>query len=174
MSGQRPRPKTCRLQPNSPAGRPSRPARSPDLSACWGQVAGQGAALRTEAADVELDYLELEGYGPFRDRVRYRLGARGVRVVSGCNEDDAGADSNGAGKSALVMAPLWALTVPLSAKQCSMPRDSVYVYRGHNLTWQLCCRTRWCIAQKTGVRARMHCSSAAIAARAGMLAHICS
>lgn len=43
-------------------------------------------------------------------RVRYPLGGRGVRVVSGRNEDDAGADSNGAGKSALVMAPLWALT----------------------------------------------------------------
>jgi hypothetical protein len=30
--------------------------------------------------------------------------------VTGCNEDEAAADSNGAGKSALVMAPLWALT----------------------------------------------------------------
>jgi hypothetical protein len=99
----------------APGDRPGRRAGTPELSACRGQVAGQGATLRHEAADVELEYLELEGYGPFRDRVRYRLGARGVRVVSGCNEDDAGADSNGAGKSALVMAPLWALTVRLSA-----------------------------------------------------------
>ena len=42
--------------------------------------------------------------------MRYGLGGRGVRVVTGRNEDDDGAASNGAGKSALVMAPLWALT----------------------------------------------------------------
>ena len=59
---------------------------------------------------MQFDALEVEGYGPFRDAVRYPLAARGVRVVCGRNEDDAGADSNGAGKSALVMAPLWALT----------------------------------------------------------------
>ena len=70
-------------------------------------MAGQGQALRHEPADVELKALELEGYGPFTDTVRYPLAACGVRVVSGRNEDDAGADSNGAGKSALVMAPLW-------------------------------------------------------------------
>ena len=44
-----------------------------------------------------------------RECTRYELGARGVRVISGRNEDDDGAASNGAGKSALVMAPLWAL-----------------------------------------------------------------
>ena len=30
--------------------------------------------------------------------------------MTGRNEDDQGSESNGAGKSALVMAPLWALT----------------------------------------------------------------
>ena len=45
-----------------------------------------------------------------RDLTRYDLASRGVRVISGRNEDDEGAASNGAGKSALVMAPLWALT----------------------------------------------------------------
>ena len=40
----------------------------------------------------------------------YPLDSRGRRVVTGRNADDAGSASNGAGKSALVMAPLWALT----------------------------------------------------------------
>ena len=40
----------------------------------------------------------------------YPLQAGSLRVVSGRNDDEAAADSNGAGKSALVMAPLWALT----------------------------------------------------------------
>ena len=42
--------------------------------------------------------------------MEYDLGSRGLRVVSGRNEDDTGTDSNGAGKSALVMAALWCLT----------------------------------------------------------------
>lgn len=45
-----------------------------------------------------------------RDEVTYKLGDRGLRVVTGKNKDDTAADSNGAGKSALVMAPLWAIT----------------------------------------------------------------
>ena len=40
----------------------------------------------------------------------YSLANRGFCVVTGRNEDDLGSESNGAGKSALVMAPLWALT----------------------------------------------------------------
>jgi hypothetical protein len=45
-----------------------------------------------------------------RDKSRYELKGRGVRVISGRSEDVDAADSNGAGKSALVMAPAWALT----------------------------------------------------------------
>lgn len=45
-----------------------------------------------------------------RDATAYPLHQRSLRVVSGRNCDEAAADSNGAGKSALVMAPLWALT----------------------------------------------------------------
>lgn len=45
-----------------------------------------------------------------RDKAVYELGSRGVRVVSGRSEDTQAADSNGAGKSALVMAPGWALS----------------------------------------------------------------
>lgn len=45
-----------------------------------------------------------------RDEVSYDLGQRGLRVITGKNNDDPASDSNGAGKSALVMAPLWAIT----------------------------------------------------------------
>ena len=40
----------------------------------------------------------------------YDLAGRGVRMVSGRSQDSDAADSNGAGKSALVMAPSWALS----------------------------------------------------------------
>ncbi len=40
----------------------------------------------------------------------YPLSNRGLRVVSGRNADEPGADSNGSGKTSLVTAPLWALT----------------------------------------------------------------
>ncbi len=42
--------------------------------------------------------------------MRYGLQERGIRVITGSNLDDDGSQSNGAGKSVLVMAPLWALT----------------------------------------------------------------
>ena len=45
-----------------------------------------------------------------RDKVHYELDNQGIRVVSGSNLDDDGSLSNGAGKSALVMSALWALT----------------------------------------------------------------
>ena len=45
-----------------------------------------------------------------RESTVYPLGSRGLRVVSGRNADDSGADSNGTGKSSLVMAALWCLT----------------------------------------------------------------
>ena len=45
-----------------------------------------------------------------RQACTYNLSRRGFCVVTGRNEDDNGSESNGSGKSALVMAPLWALT----------------------------------------------------------------
>ncbi|KAL3137671.1 hypothetical protein ABBQ38_004946 [Trebouxia sp. C0009 RCD-2024] len=71
---------------------------------------GQGAELKHQAAVIQFDQLQLEGYGPFREACTYDLTQRGFCVVTGRNEDDQGSESNGAGKSALVMAPLWALT----------------------------------------------------------------
>ncbi len=45
-----------------------------------------------------------------RERIDYQLDNAGIRVISGINLDDDGSLSNGAGKSALVMSALWALT----------------------------------------------------------------
>ena len=45
-----------------------------------------------------------------REEASFELQDRGLRVITGCNNDDLASDSNGAGKSALVMAPLWAIT----------------------------------------------------------------
>eukprot|EP00198_Chlamydomonas_reinhardtii_P009727 XP_001699064.1 predicted protein [Chlamydomonas reinhardtii] len=46
----------------------------------------------------------------------YPLSSRGLRVVVGENRDEPGADSNGAGKTSLVAAPLWALTGDVLAR----------------------------------------------------------
>jgi len=70
---------------------------------CWRCVVASTVNLR-------LDEVLVEGYGPFRSATVYPLRARGLRIVSGLNEDSSGSDSNGAGKTSLVMAPLWALT----------------------------------------------------------------
>lgn len=64
---------------------------------------------RIQHVNVIFDTIKLEGYGPFK-KSEYQLSGRGVRVITGKNEDDASTDSNGAGKTALVMAALWALT----------------------------------------------------------------
>ena len=54
----------------------------------------------------------------FREPVRYRLGDRGLVVVTGQVQGsaEAGLESNGAGKTALMMAPLWALTGGVDAR----------------------------------------------------------
>ncbi|KAK9809017.1 hypothetical protein WJX72_007974 [[Myrmecia] bisecta] len=61
-------------------------------------------------AIVIFQRVTLKGFGSFRDEAVYELHERGVRAVTGRNMDDEGTDSNGAGKSALMLAPLWALT----------------------------------------------------------------
>lgn len=62
------------------------------------------------ATTINLDLVEIEGFGPFRDKVEYQLSSEGVRVICGDNMDDPNSQSNGAGKSMLVVAPLWAIT----------------------------------------------------------------
>uniref|UniRef100_A0A061SMF6 Calcineurin-like phosphoesterase domain-containing protein n=1 Tax=Tetraselmis sp. GSL018 TaxID=582737 RepID=A0A061SMF6_9CHLO len=73
------------------------------------KLEGGGTRLAARSIRLDLHNLELRGFGPFADPVTYRLGGRGVRVVVGSNLEESGADSNGAGKTALVMAPLWVL-----------------------------------------------------------------
>ncbi|KAK9812526.1 hypothetical protein WJX73_005975 [Symbiochloris irregularis] len=60
--------------------------------------------------ELDLHILSISGYGPFREEATYELQGRGLRVITGQNLDDPASASNGAGKSALVMAPLWAIT----------------------------------------------------------------
>ncbi len=55
----------------------------------------------------------------------YPLQGRSLRLVTGRNEDEAAADSNGAGKTALVMAPLWALTGRSDARSEARQRANV-------------------------------------------------
>lgn len=69
---------------------------------------GGGGGTQTQ---LQLDRWEMEGFGPYRSPQVYDLSSRvGLRAVTGQNVDDDGAESNGAGKSSLVMAPFWALT----------------------------------------------------------------
>ncbi len=60
---------------------------------------------------LELHSVAVEGFGPFVTRVEYPLAARGVVAVTGRNEDDPSAASNGAGKTSLLTALLWAFKV---------------------------------------------------------------
>lgn len=74
---------------------------------------------------LSLTAVEIEGYFSFIDSQRYELQDRGLVVVTGQIQSPAGeaskpadgaAESNGAGKTALVMAPLWALTGDVDAR----------------------------------------------------------
>ncbi|BBN06555.1 hypothetical protein MPTK1_3g22150 [Marchantia polymorpha subsp. ruderalis] len=67
-----------------------------------------------------LENVDIQGFGPFLEPVKYPLSQRGIRVVCGRNMDSVGADSNGAGKSTLVMAPLWALSGSTDPRPDSM------------------------------------------------------
>eukprot|EP00873_Tetraselmis_striata_P041002 jgi/Tetstr1/461266/TSEL_006393.t1 len=68
---------------------------------------GVGASPQLE---LQLDSMRIAGFGPFAAPVEYQLKGRGLQVLVGRNLDDEAADSNGAGKTALAMAPLWVLT----------------------------------------------------------------
>ncbi|KAJ7549384.1 hypothetical protein O6H91_07G051300 [Diphasiastrum complanatum] len=67
-----------------------------------------------------LQNVEIEGFGPYLEPVNFPLARRGIRVICGKNMDSAGADSNGTGKSTLVMAPLWVLTGSTDPRPGSM------------------------------------------------------
>lgn len=70
------------------------------------------AADRRAPVHIIFDRVVVRGFGPFLTEISYPLRERGVRLVTGCKGSSGkdGAGSNGAGKTALVMAPLWALS----------------------------------------------------------------
>ena len=93
-----------------------------------GKSSSAAAELRYhQHRQVSLSFsaVELEGYFSFIEPQRYDLQDRGLVVVTGQIQSAAGeaskpadgaAESNGAGKTALVMAPLWALTGDVDAR----------------------------------------------------------
>lgn len=58
---------------------------------------------------MRLDWVELDGFGCFRDPVTYPLSHRGLVLLTGENRDDRTSTSNGSGKTTLLMAALWCL-----------------------------------------------------------------
>jgi AAA domain len=79
-----------------------------------------GTAAHPPTVALAFTSVELEGYFSFHDPVTYDLSNRGLVVVTGRVEGGpevaGGVDSNGAGKTALVMAPLWAITGEVDAR----------------------------------------------------------
>jgi len=81
---------------------------------------------------VEFHSVELEGYFSFKDKTTYPLDNRGLTVITG-NVDgpaDGGMESNGAGKTALVMAALWAATGCVDARADSATTATASNARG--------------------------------------------
>jgi ABC-type dipeptide/oligopeptide/nickel transport system ATPase component len=81
---------------------------------------------------VEFHSVELEGYFSFKDKTTYPLDNRGLTVITG-NVDgpaDDGMESNGAGKTALVMAALWAATGCVDARADSATTATASNARG--------------------------------------------
>ncbi|CAI5936410.1 unnamed protein product [Closterium sp. NIES-65] len=74
--------------------------------------------MHSTSAHVCLDAVHLSGFGPFLAPTTYPLAARGIVLLCGRNEVAGGAagDSNGAGKTSLAMAALWALTGSMDAR----------------------------------------------------------
>jgi DNA repair exonuclease SbcCD ATPase subunit len=96
------------------------------LSQISRQLGGSSYQHRTQRqVSLSFSAVELEGYFSFIQPQRYELQDRGLVVVTGQIQTAAGeaskpadgaAESNGAGKTALVMAPLWALTGDVDAR----------------------------------------------------------
>ncbi|GFH17134.1 metallophos domain-containing protein, partial [Haematococcus lacustris] len=78
-----------------------------EISLAVAESGARGESSRRHTL-LTLAGVTIEGYGPFRQAQTYTLADKGLRALTGRNEDDGGASSNGAGKSSLVSAPLWA------------------------------------------------------------------
>ena len=88
-----------------------------------------------------------------RDTVTYDLRQRGVCVLSGRNEDDAGAESNGSGKSSLAMSALWAITGKSDARMevgCQRSCSAYWYEKGkrHGLKGQKSCVATWMLLEQ--------------------------
>lgn len=83
----------------------------PCFSAVPNQALGARASEVPPHSRLVLQNVTVEGFGPFKTPVSYPLADRGVVAVTGRNEDDAAAVSNGAGKTSLLTALLWAFKV---------------------------------------------------------------
>lgn len=81
---------------------------------------------------VEFHSVELEGYFSFKDKTIYPLDNRGLTVITGKVDGPAegGMESNGAGKTALVMAALWAATGCVDARADSATTATASNARG--------------------------------------------
>lgn len=75
-------------------------------------ITGGGNAKDGASRSIEFLAVEVEGYFSFKNKCRYNLADKGLVIVTGEVDSplDAGIESNGAGKTALVMAPLWAVS----------------------------------------------------------------
>jgi hypothetical protein len=69
------------------------------------------------ATHLEFTSLKVAGFGPFLEPTLYPLDGRGVTVISGDNRDDDSSQSNGAGKTSLVSALLWAFKVRVAGQR---------------------------------------------------------
>ena len=74
-----------------------------------GALRSNGSASGASSVDLKLYDVSIRNFGPFREEQRYPLGGRGLVWVRGRVEAQAGG-GNGAGKSSLFSAVLWALT----------------------------------------------------------------
>jgi len=78
-------------------------------------VAADKAGVERGSVHIRFESVSVKGFGPFLNEVTYPLLQRGARLVTGRNvvdadKGDSSTKSNGSGKTAPVMAPLWALT----------------------------------------------------------------
>lgn len=98
---------------------------------------GGAAARATDSFITALGSVFCSGWfrqcgGVCREACSYDLTKRGFCVITGRNEDDQGSESNGAGKSALVMAPLWALTGKSDARNEVDPCINTNLHQSHH------------------------------------------
>lgn len=69
-----------------------------------------------------------------REECSYELTSLGFCAITGCNMEDEAAESNGAGKSALAMSGVWALSGRSNAGK-EVARNTMYCSVVHHVLW---------------------------------------